>query len=99
MRRAITNARRHLLLASMAVGMLGAGAAVSDAQIIKGVGACVPNVTCVGPITTPALSLLSNKTFPISITNDSPWFNPMRISVVMGDTVTWTNRSKGTHTI
>lgn len=43
--------------------------------------------------------LLSNRTFPVNITNDSPWFTPTRISVVIGDTVKWTNRSQGTHTI
>src|SRR5437016_8196870 len=43
--------------------------------------------------------IVSNHTFPVNVTNDSPWFQPTRISVVVGDTVTWTNRSQGTHTI
>src|SRR5205809_2574736 len=43
--------------------------------------------------------VVSNHVFPVNVTNDSPWFQPTRISGVMGDTVTWTNRSQGTHTI
>ncbi len=38
-------------------------------------------------------------TFPVTITNDSPWFNPTRVSIVVGDSVKWTNISQGTHTI
>jgi len=47
----------------------------------------------------PPLPILSNQTFPVSVINDSPWFVPMRVAAIMGDTVTWTNRSQGTHTI
>src|ERR1043165_7888701 len=47
----------------------------------------------------PPLPILSNQTFPVSVINDSPWFVPMRVSAIMGDTVVWTNRSQGTHTI
>lgn len=47
----------------------------------------------------PPLPILSNRDFPVNVTNDSPWFNPIRMSIIVGDSVTWTNRSQGTHTV
>src|ERR1041385_8256467 len=56
----------------------------------------------VGPLQVPPILcnvLNTGRTFPVRVTDMSPWMNPPRLTITICDTVKWTNLSAGTHTL